>query len=110
MTIPETPPTAAAPAPVKSAGILVLIWLILTQLASALALFLVGAFVVFGAMLEGWSFTYMSAIVLVLLLGIIPFVAAWKAYKRGKGWRAFLLTSLPLALSVLIVAFVAVFL
>lgn len=74
---------------------LLLAWMIVSQIVSALAILAAAALAVFGALLDGsLQFSYIVTYVLPLLL-LIPIIGSWVAFKRRNEKLAWILTSFP---------------
>jgi len=116
MTIPETTETAAA-APAKSNSKLALAWMIVAQVISVLVILLAIGFGIFASLIGGggltggnWNYIEVGLFLSPLLL--VPIVASWVVYKKGKATTALILTTAtfvllfcPCAVAVVVIAF-----
>lgn len=114
MTIPET--TDAAPTPQRSSKIL-LAWMIVSQIISVLVIVIAIGFGIFanllgGGVLTGGSWSLLEVVAFFPPVFLIPIIASWVVYKKGKLTAAMVLTSLtflvlacPCLVVVLMIAF-----
>ena len=102
----ENPATNPIPStPSKAPRVLVLVWMILSQLLTCLIIFIPLFYLWLGSQMGDGSLPMNigTAMFLCPALNIIPMIAAWVVYARQKTSLALILTSLPLVLACLAV-------
>lgn len=85
-----------------------LAWLLVSQALTVLSLLpwvLVFALSVLGGGGAAWAMPVLALIWAYPLLVLLCMVMAWRAYRRGNGARAMILTTLPLVLAVPLAAY-----
>ncbi len=100
---------ASNPAPDKGASgqgarIWALVWMIVSQLLGLVFSAVPVGFLVFGVLLNGSAglkMDFWTTMYALPVLNILPMIAAWVAFARGKTRLALILTSVPLVLGCL---------
>ena len=100
---------ASNPAPDKGASgqgarIWALVWMIVSQLLGLVFSAVPVGFLVFGVLLNGRAglkMDFWTTMYALPVLNILPMIAAWVAFARGRMRLALILTSIPLVLGCL---------